>query len=63
MLALLNKSYAIFFKTTRRKFMNSKTHSPEDIKHYCKTATALSETIEIQKEIDRLYQEVELSLG
>lgn len=36
--------------------------SSEDVKHYCKVATALSETIEIQKEIDRLYLEVEKSL-
>ncbi len=33
--------------------------SSEDIKHYCKVATAISETIEIQKEIDRLYSKVE----
>jgi len=34
----------------------------EDIKHYCKIATAISETIEVQKEIDRLYPKVEKSL-
>lgn len=39
--------------------MNSKTLSSEDIRHYCKVATAISETIEIQKEIDRLYPRVE----
>lgn len=37
--------------------------SSEDIKHYCKVATALAKTIEIQKEIDRLYSKVEPSLG
>jgi len=36
--------------------------SSEDIKHYCKVATAISETIEIQEEIDRLYPKVEKSL-
>ena len=36
--------------------------SSEDIKHYCKIVTALSKTIEIQKEINRLYPKVEKSL-
>ena len=31
----------------------------EDIKHYCKIATALKNTIDLQKKIDKLYQEVE----
>lgn len=35
--------------------------SSEDIKHYCRVATAISETIEIQKEIDKLYPRVEKS--
>lgn len=34
----------------------------EDIKHYCKVVTALSKTIEIQAEIDGLYDSVERSL-
>jgi len=33
--------------------------SLDDIKHYCKVVTALAKTIEIQKEIDRLYPEIE----
>ncbi len=33
--------------------------SLEDIKHYCKVVTSLEKTIEIQKEIDGLYFEVE----
>jgi len=33
--------------------------SLEDITHYCKMVTALRKTIEIQKEIDNLYEEVE----
>lgn len=36
--------------------------SADDIKHYCKIVTALAKTIEIQKEIDRLYPKVEESL-
>jgi len=33
--------------------------SLDDIKHYCKVVTALAKTIGIQKEIDKLYPEVE----
>jgi hypothetical protein len=33
--------------------------SLDDIKHYCKIVTALKKTIEIQKEIDRVFPEVE----
>lgn len=33
--------------------------SLEDIKHYCRMVTALQKTIEIQKEIDNLYDEIE----
>jgi hypothetical protein len=33
--------------------------SLEDIKHYCRIVTALQKTIEIQKEIDNIYEEVE----
>jgi hypothetical protein len=33
--------------------------SPEDIKHYCKVVTAIKNTIEIQKEIDNLYPDIE----
>jgi len=36
--------------------------SHEDIKHYCKVVTALKKTIEIQKEIDKIYPEVEKEL-
>jgi hypothetical protein len=31
----------------------------EDIKHYCRVVTALSKTIEVQKEIDEIYPDVE----
>jgi hypothetical protein len=33
--------------------------SLEDIKHYCRMVTALQKTIEIQKEIDNIYEKVE----
>lgn len=33
--------------------------STEDIKHYCRVVTALDKTIEIQREIDKLYPHVE----
>ena len=36
--------------------------SSDDIKHYCKVSTALSETIKIQSQIDSLYPKVEKSL-
>ncbi|ODS31497.1 MAG: hypothetical protein SCARUB_03400, partial [Candidatus Scalindua rubra] len=34
----------------------------DDIRHYCKVATALKKTIEIQKKIDRLYPQIEKDL-
>ena len=33
--------------------------SAEDIKHVCRTASALHKTIEIQREIDEIYPEIE----
>ena len=36
--------------------------SSEEIRHYCRVVTALSQTIEIQKQIDHLYPQVEASL-
>ena len=33
--------------------------SAEEIKHYCKVVTALQKTIEVQKEIDKIYPDVE----
>lgn len=33
--------------------------SLEDIKHFCKTATAIKVTIDIQSEIDKLYPDIE----
>jgi len=39
-----------------------RTLSADDIKHYCKIATALAKTITIQKQIDELYPKVEETL-
>ncbi|MBU1627433.1 DNA methyltransferase, partial [bacterium] len=36
--------------------------SLDDIRHFCKVITALSETIKVQREIDELYPEVERDL-
>ncbi|MBA2123813.1 DNA methyltransferase [bacterium Unc6] len=44
------------------KDRKGKTLSLNDIKHYCQIATALKKTIEIQKNIDNLYPEVECSV-
>lgn len=44
------------------KDRKGRTLSSEDIKHYCKVATAISKTIKIQKEIDKLYPKVEKTL-
>jgi len=34
----------------------------EDIKHYCRVVTALAKTIEIQRQIDEVYPDVEKAL-
>ena len=39
-----------------------KSLSAENIRHYCKVVIAISRTIDIQKEIDRLYPKVEKDL-
>jgi len=36
--------------------------SLEDIKHYCRMVTALQKMIEIQKEIDNIYEKVEKNI-
>jgi hypothetical protein len=33
--------------------------SLEDIKHYCKIVTAISETIEVQQQIDKFFPKIE----
>lgn len=44
------------------KDRKGRTLSAEDVKHYCQVVTALSKTIEVQKEIDKLYLRVEDAL-
>lgn len=44
------------------KDRRGRTLSSDEIKIYCKIVSALSKTIEIQKEIDKLYPEVEKNL-
>jgi len=41
------------------KYRKKRKLSLKDIKHYCKVATAIKKTIEIQDEIDKLYPDVE----
>ncbi len=41
------------------KDRKGKPLSLDDIRHYCKVVTSLQKTIEIQKEIDKIYPEVE----
>jgi len=44
------------------KYRKARKLDLKDIEHFCKTATALKNTIELQKEIDKLYPEVEKDL-
>lgn len=44
------------------KDRNSRMLSLEEIKTYCKIATALAKTIELQHEIDKHYDDIEASL-
>jgi len=41
------------------KYRKDRKLSTDDIKHFCKMVTAISKTIEIQKEIDGIYPKVE----
>ncbi len=41
------------------KYRKSRSLSLDDIKHYCNIVTALTKTIEIQKQIDKAYPEIE----
>ena len=41
------------------KDRKGKVLSLDDIKHYCKAATAIKHTINIQKSIDKIYNEAE----
>jgi len=37
--------------------------SLDDVKHYCKVATAIKHTINIQKSIDEIYNEAEKEIN
>ncbi len=41
------------------KYRKGRILTLDDIRHYCKVVTALKNTIEIEKKIDRLYPQVE----
>ena len=41
------------------KDRKGRTLTAEDVKHYCRIATALAKTIEVQVETDKLYPRVE----
>ncbi len=43
------------------KDRKGRTLSTDEIKHYCRIVTAIQKTIEIQKEIDGVYPEVEIN--
>jgi len=43
-----------WLKDRRKRLLSS-----EDIRHYCRIATALKETLEIQEAIDGIYDKVE----
>lgn len=49
--------YQVMFQW--HKDRNGRALSLEDIKHYCKIATSLSKTIEIQQKIDEIYPTIE----
>lgn len=46
-----------WLKDRKNKYLTA-----EEIKHYCRIATSLKETIEIQKDMDKIYPEVEKNL-
>ncbi|MBW1703295.1 MAG: hypothetical protein JRJ50_14510, partial [Deltaproteobacteria bacterium] len=44
------------------KDRKGRTLSTDDIKQYCRIVTAIQKTIEIQKEIDDIYPQVEIDI-
>ena len=40
-------------------YTNEESFSLEDIQHYCRIATAIKKTIEIQDKIDGIYSKIE----
>ncbi|MBW2115123.1 MAG: hypothetical protein JRH04_09790, partial [Deltaproteobacteria bacterium] len=45
------------------KDRKGRTLSTDDIKQYCRIVTAIQKTIEIQKEIDDIYPQVEIDIS
>ena len=52
----------MLYKWLYDKKINNMALTSEGIKRFCKIATAIKKTIEIQEEIDELYPEVEKDL-
>jgi predicted helicase len=52
--------YQVCYKWLKDR--KGRTLSLGDIKHYCKVATAIKKTIEIQKKIDKIYPRIEENL-
>lgn len=51
-------TFAKLILTNRKE----RTLTLDEIKHYCGIVTAINKTIEIQKEIDKVYDEIETSI-
>jgi predicted helicase len=51
--------YQVADKWLKDRNKKGRTLSIDDIKHYCRVITALSRTMEIQKEIDAIYIDIE----
>ena len=51
--------YQVCYKWLKDRRKERRILSLDDIKHYCRVVTAIKNTIEIQKEIDNLYPEIE----
>jgi hypothetical protein len=52
--------YQVCEKWLKDRKREGRTLSLDDIRHYCKVVTAIRKTIEIQKEIDKIYPEIEI---
>lgn len=50
------------YQVLHKYLKDRKGRRMDDPRHYCRIATAIAKTIELQKEIDKIYDEVEKSL-
>ena len=50
------------YQVLQKYLKDRKGRNMDDAPRYCRIVTALSETIEIQKQIDKIYPEVEKEL-